>query len=159
MRIVFRRLSHRGRKTPLPESEELVSHAQSIVRAKGCLFELRLFSDVSRARMAMNCCPNCEHVVSLREFNGPVTESRSVASESLVFARLFVSSRVIAFLIFPGICAFAQTGEELGFDEISRVIQTFEQLPPEDQERWLARKMDASQRCAVASGTAKARRS
>jgi hypothetical protein len=45
-----------------------------------------------------------------------------------VFSRLFVSTRVIALLIFPGICALAQTGEKLGFDEISQVIQTFEQL-------------------------------
>jgi hypothetical protein len=57
-----------------------------------------------------------------------------------VFSRLFVSTRVIALLIFPGICAFAQTGERLGFDEISQVIQTFEQLPPEDQRLWLDRK-------------------
>ena len=47
---------------------------------------------------------------------------------------------MIALLIFPGICALAQTGEKLGFDEISQVIQTFEQLPPQDQERWLDQK-------------------
>jgi hypothetical protein len=47
---------------------------------------------------------------------------------------------VIALLIFQGICGFAQTGEKLGFDEISQVIQTFEQLPPEDQRLWLDRK-------------------
>ncbi len=54
-----------------------------------------------------------------------------------MFSRLFVSAGVIVFLVFPSIGAFAQTGAKLGFDEISQVIQTFEQLPPEDQELWL----------------------
>ncbi len=57
-----------------------------------------------------------------------------------MFSRLFASAGMIAFLVLPGICAFAQTGAKLGFDEISQVIQSFEQLLPEDQELWLDQK-------------------